>query len=218
MPDRVEDGIDPATASLLSRAREGDDDALHALIETHIDWLAERVHRRLGGLARRNADTGDIVHDVLVRILTSQTPLRFTGQEQFRTYLEQVIVNTLRSTAGRHKRACRDVAREQAGWTESLFAAEDSLPVASVTRPEERAARAEDSEWLLAALDLLEGHDQDLVWLRARDGLPFRDIANRLGLSEDAARMRFSRILRKLYRNLKQLRSGRLTAVLEGRA
>ena len=52
-----------------------------------------------------------------------------------------------------------------------------------------------------------------ILW-REYDGLPFAEVADRLGLAEDAARMRFARALPKLARKLKSLRTGELGSLL----
>ena len=49
--------------------------------------------------------------------------------------------------------------------------------------------------------------------MREWEGWSFADIAKEFGLSEDAARMRFQRILPKLARNVEKLRRDGLGAI-----
>ena len=53
-----------------------------------------------------------------------------------------------------------------------------------------------------------------VLWREYR-GESFQEVAKRLGLSEDAARMRFNRALPKLAKKLEHLRAGRVGAALE---
>jgi DNA-directed RNA polymerase specialized sigma24 family protein len=50
--------------------------------------------------------------------------------------------------------------------------------------------------------------------LRQWDGLSFGDVGERLGIAEDAARMRFQRALGRLARLVQRLRAGELQKVL----
>ena len=55
---------------------------------------------------------------------------------------------------------------------------------------------------LAAAVQALPSHHQLLVALRYMENLPTREIAARLGLSDDAVRQRLSRLTRRLTRQL----------------
>ena len=59
------------------------------------------------------------------------------------------------------------------------------------------------------ALELLEPEDRQVLLLRQWQELEFAAVGARMGLSEDAARMRFQRALPKLAKKLEALRSGR---------
>ena len=58
--------------------------------------------------------------------------------------------------------------------------------------------------------ELLEPEDRQVVMLRQWHEFEFAEIGQRMGLSEDAARMRFQRALPKLARKLEGLRRGEL--------
>jgi RNA polymerase sigma-70 factor, ECF subfamily len=68
----------------------------------------------------------------------------------------------------------------------------------SVTSPSEALARGELQERVRQALDVLRPTDREIIWMHHFDELPFRDVAIVLGISEDTARQRYVRALRRL--------------------
>ncbi len=48
------------------------------------------------------------------------------------------------------------------------------------------------------ALDLLKEADRKVLWMRHYDELSFRDVAQVLGITENAAAVRYTRALRRL--------------------
>lgn len=76
------------------------------------------------------------------------------------------------------------------------------------------AERGEWERWVRLGLELLDPDERELVLLREWDGLRFPEIGARLGVSEDAARMRFHRALAHLADRILRLRSGRVAEVV----
>ena len=66
------------------------------------------------------------------------------------------------------------------------------------------------ANWLDSKIKDKNCEDRDVIVLRQYDGLAFAEVAERVGLAENAARMRFQRALRRLARQVEQLRSGEL--------
>ena len=67
---------------------------------------------------------------------------------------------------------------------------------------------------LRLAIGLLEVDDREVVVLRQWDGLPFEEVGTRLGISADAARMRFQRALVEVAAKVALLRRGELGVLL----
>jgi RNA polymerase sigma-70 factor (ECF subfamily) len=82
------------------------------------------------------------------------------------------------------------------------------------TRPSAAADRNEKRAWIRLALELLDTADRDVVLLRQWDGLSFAEVGERLGIREDAARMRFERAVARLARLVARLRAGEIAQVL----
>ena len=103
----------------------------------------------------------------------------------------------------------RDVYKRQ----EQIPLASDSVLELDLRRrapstPGGSAARREEEAWLRLALELLEADDCDVIVLREWQGASFAAIGAKFGISENTARMRFSRALARLARQLEALRGG----------
>ncbi|HEX5051375.1 MAG TPA: sigma-70 family RNA polymerase sigma factor [Planctomycetota bacterium] len=204
---------DPAaTDVLLRRSHHGDRAALDALLAANLDWVCKRVHDRLGPLLRAKGETQDYVQDVVVDVLRSGPRFVTADQAQFRALLCRIVENVLSDRwHGLHAQR-RAVTRERPLPSDTVLGLD--APSAGTTRPGEAAARAEDAEWIHLAMELLPAADREILWLREWTGQTFPAIATGLGITEDAARMRYQRALPRLAERLELLRAGRLAEAL----
>ena len=74
-------------AALVARIREGDRDALEALIERHQGWIYNIVLR----MTYLPEDAEDATQEVLIKVLTKLSS--FEGRSRFRTWLYRIVVN-----------------------------------------------------------------------------------------------------------------------------
>jgi len=96
-----------------------------------------------------------------------------------------------------------------AGRLPTLKAFTQSVALADV-EPPDRASANERREWIRLALELLDASDRENLHLREWLGLTFEEIDRRLGVTPNAARMRFDRAVPKLARKAAALRAGGL--------
>ncbi len=206
---RVETG-ETETVELLRRWHGGDPAALNALVERDLDWIRERVRRRLGAELRAREETDDVVQDALLELLRYGPRFCLKSRSHFRSLLARIVENVLRGQSDRF-RAYKRSARRERPLDEAL-----SLdgPAAQGTTPSESAERAEWQALVRLGLELLGAEDSEVLLLRQWDGLAFPEVAVRLGISQDAARMRFARALARLSRVIEKLRAGRLEELL----
>ena len=95
----------------------------------------------------------------------------------------------------------------------------DCMPIAAGGAPAPGRGASQEpvaSELRALALELLEPDDRNVILWREYEDQPFAVIAERLGMAEDAARMRFARALPKLAKKLQGLRAGELGSLLDG--
>ncbi|MCR9243701.1 MAG: sigma-70 family RNA polymerase sigma factor [bacterium] len=204
---------DRDTRHWLGRWHEGDPRALDALLDGELPRIRAHIERRMGPRMRRFAETDDMLQDAIVDVLRCAPRFRLSDRQAFRALIARLVENAIRDRHAYHSAACRDVRRERAVPRDSVLDLDP--PQRGVTRPSAVAARNEDAAWVRLAIDLLAPDDREVLLLRHWHELPFRELAERLGIAENTARMRCQRALPKLMRAMEQLRSGALLEVLD---
>ena len=193
------------TVVLLRRWHEGDRQALARLVE-ELPWIRNCVHGRIGQLLRARGETNDYVQEAMLHVLRYGPRFVTDNRDAFRRLLSRIVENSLRDMADWHGAERRALRRERpvpSNWVLHL-----DRPDETVTRPSEHAERHEQEAWVALALELLKRDDRRVILLRQWEGLEFAEVGKRLGLAEDAARMRFQRALPRLARKLEELRGG----------
>ncbi len=169
-------------AALVGRARAGDAEALDALVRATYPDAYTLAYRLTGN----DDDARDVVQEAYLRAHRGLP--HFRGDALFTTWLYRITVNCA-STAVRKRRRTR---------TELL---PDDAPVVDrrVDRdPEWLATSAEDRANVSAALAALPTRLRQVIVLRDIYDLPHRAIADELGISEAAAKVRLHRARRRL--------------------
>ena len=194
------------TAELQRRWAAGDASALHELIRRELPWIRDRVHRRLGGRLRQHGNTDDFLHEAVIEILAYTPRFVVPDRVTFRRLVARIVENLLCERHEFYGRMRRDRARQVPLPDDSVLVLDPRRCTA--TSPSQHAERHEEEAWLRLALDLLPGDDRDIIVLREWGGHGFRAIGERVGISENAARMRFDRALRRLADRVAALRKG----------
>ncbi len=174
----------PAHEDRVQRARSAEREPGPPRIDDG-SWVRRRARRLLGPALRRLLDTDDLVQEARAVELKEGTPERFPNRRARRAWLGVVLRNLAAKAARRVDR--RDETRS--GW--SALAGREKSPSARLHTSEQRAA-------LRALLRRLDDRDRKVVTLRIVEGLPFREVAARLELSEAHARVIFSRAVARL--------------------
>ncbi len=201
------------TRELLLRWRNGDSAALEALLREHLPWIERLVRERLGAQLRQRHDTQDIVQAALIEVLRDGPRFVLSDSEHLRALLSRLVENVLRVHVRHAQAERRDVRREVAAPPGDTLVFLDRRP-ADMPTPSQAASADEARAWVRLALEMLDPEDRDVVLWREYQGQSFQEVAQRLSVSEDAARMRFNRALPKLAKKLEQLRAGHVTDAL----
>lgn len=201
------------TLILLNRFHAGDRGALQELVTRHLDFVRAQIHGRLGADFRGRMDTQDLVQDVLVDVLQDGPRFKLDDEEAFRKVLARIVENTIVDKHRYLRREVRDVRRERAAATDTILNLDPADR--SVTRPSQAAQTHEREAWVRLALEFLDPQDRQAIWLREFEEKSFREVGEALGVSEEAARKRFTRALPLLAQRVAELRDGRLRHVLD---
>lgn len=205
---------DGRTRVLLERWYDGDEAALAALIDRNIDWIRGRVQKRLGPLLQKKGSATDYVQDAMVELLRYGPRFVMSDEAQFRALVCKIIENVMRGRHDWFTAERRNVEKERPMG--SGTAVDLDAKGKTVTRPSVAFQRRESTELVRLGIGLLEDEDRDVLLRRQWDGASFAEIAEELGVSEDAARMRFNRALPKLAEKVELLMKGDFDTLLGG--
>jgi len=171
--------------TLVAAARKGDRGAFNKLVEsTYAD--AYTLAYRLTG---NDADACDVVQDAYVRAFKSIAAFR--GDAKFSTWLYRITANCASTHMSRRRRDRHEVLADD----------EVVVDTAASTNPEFSVDNSVLHGDLVAALEGLPKHMREVVVLRDVYDLTHDAIANELGISVTAAKVRLHRA-RKLLRNV----------------
>lgn len=205
-----EEGI---TLELLQRWNGGDQAALDELLERHLEWITDYVHGRIGERLRSRAETLDFVQASMLDFLRYGPKFQVRDESAFRGLFARIAENNIRDQDRYLGRAMRDADRESGNRSSASVLHLDARR--SVTRPSEHLAREESVAFVRVALELLDPQDREAIWLREFEELSFAEVGAKMGLAENAARMRFQRALPRLAAKVAQLRDRGVRAALD---
>ena len=177
------------TRHLFELARRGRSEDLDAFYERCARKLLPLIRLRLGRSLRREMESRDILQTVLCKSFQQidqvEDPSAVIG------WMARIADNEIRDQADYHQRQKRDAALR--------VPLDDAAAVpAPVRQALSLAIISEQSRALEAALDDMPEAQRDIIILRKLEELSFPEIGRRLGKSEDACRMAFSRAMAAL--------------------
>jgi RNA polymerase sigma-70 factor (ECF subfamily) len=177
-------------AERLARARAGDRDALGALFAPWRPLLRLQADQLLGAELSARLDPSDVVQDAFTQACATLAQFRGTTEGEWVNWLRAIVAGKA-ANAGRHhsadrRAAGREVAREPASCP-------DRVP-----GPDGQAVLREDDARLAAALATLPPDMNAVIVRRVFHREPFEVVARALGRSPGAARVLWTRALRRL--------------------
>ena len=192
-------GKDPeptrSTARLFQMAKEGDQEARSELFHRYLKRLEPWARGRLPAWARRNADTGDVVQQTLLKVLRNLDRLELAHSDGFRSYVSAALTSVLLDEI----RAALRTPIVEDGVTEREAS---GPPLLEILIGRELLTRYDE------ALSRMRLEHRTLVTLRLELGFTHKEIAEELGgLTPDAARMRTNRAILSLAQQMRTLRT-----------
>jgi RNA polymerase sigma-70 factor, ECF subfamily len=175
---------------LLQRARTGDTDAVERLCARYLPRLHRWARGRLPRGARTAVDTGDIVQEVLIKVVKRIPIIEPRDEGAFQGYLRQALSNRLKDEARKVKAA-------------PVPSPIDSAWPSFGPSPLEEAIGAEGVARYEAALSKLRVDDQRAIVARCEWGMSHQEVAQVLGKSTaNAARVAIHRALVRLAKEM----------------
>jgi RNA polymerase sigma-70 factor (ECF subfamily) len=194
-------------AELLRAARAGDQAAFGTLLRLYERYLALLARLRIGRELQGKADPADVVQETFLEAHRNFGAFRGETEPELLAWLRQILATRLADLVRRYVGAKgRDVRLEQrlAAELDESAGGLDNVLVASATSPSRQAVRREQSVRLADALDALPEHYREVIILRHLEGLPFAEVAGRMGRSEDSVQKLWLRALGLLRQSLRE--------------
>jgi RNA polymerase sigma-70 factor (ECF subfamily) len=163
--------------------------------EQHRERLLSVIYLRMGPDLRTRMDPEDVMQEVAIEAINSWRTLSDPANAGawLVTLARRKVARILRDQVGV---AARDPRREHAMISDLPVADRRSGPVTA-------ADRKDRLELLGQALDRLSEDYREVVLLTKIEGLPAREVGERMGRSENAVNLLLSRALKRLAEELK---------------
>lgn len=185
---------DETFAALLERARAGDARALDELLGGYREQLRRLAQARMGRRLGGRVDASDIVQETLLEAGRDIGTLRATGPREVLAWLRRILQHNVVSAARRHLQAEGRAVGAEAPLSGSLA---ERLALIR-TSPSQGLLRKEETARILAALEQMPPDQGEVVRLRYLEGCSLREIAARIGRTEQAVASLLKRGLRAL--------------------
>jgi RNA polymerase sigma factor (sigma-70 family) len=174
--DRTLDGV----RALVQAAQAGDREALARLFAVHEPMLLRWARRRLGRSLRTLDETRDVLHDAYQIALAKIASFQMEDNKSFARWLRGIIARVILKKAA-HPYLVRRTAVD-----------EDFQPPDLDLTPFTRLSLDELTTYRYRLLRMLPRLDRLIYRLRVR-GWSSSDIADRVGLTDRAVRLRFAK-------------------------
>jgi RNA polymerase sigma-70 factor (subfamily 1) len=197
--------------ALVSRAQEGDPEALNELFTRYYDTMVDLARRRLGPRLRAKEEADDLAQTTFREATRDFRQYEYRGEDSLLRWLVRILQNKIRDRAEFYTAGKRDMSRERpvedapGPKGEELPALEPPSDELSVTR---QVVREEEFAILREGLGNLSADHRKAITLVFFQGLTLRKAGEEMGgRSEDAVRM----LLRRAEARLRELTKKRLT-------
>ena len=184
--------MDSSLEELVTKAGQGDAEAIEELYKIYETRMVSLVHFRLGNTLHGLMDSVDLVQSVWKDILTGLDRFEYKGSESFYSWLKTCLVNKIQNKRRFHHAQKRD--------SHKSIALEDpnNVIVRNDPSPSQMVINNEELSVLIQALKKIPHPQSQILLLRMRDELSFEEIAESLGKSRESVKKSYNRYLKKL--------------------
>lgn len=176
-------------------------DELAEFVESKRLPLLAYIQRSIGPALRKKLEPDDVLQEVALTALGSLATFQVPGRDPFKLLCqmaEQRIIDAHRHHVAAQKRSAdREVSIDApVGQGEGVGFV--NLLIASMTSPSKAFSRGQKELRLQDAIASLPEEQREILQLRFVEGLPTKDIADRVGKTDGAIRVLLTRTLSKL--------------------
>ena len=198
----------PDPQQLLTEARATPDASLGQLLQVYGNYLRLLASAQLDAKLRARVSPSDVVQETFLEAHRDFPQFRGQTEREFLAWLRKILANNLARLVERHilaeKRAVqREVSLEGMGAAiERSTARLDAVLADGAASPSTSASRREYAVILADQLTDMRPEYRDVIVLRHLEGLPFKEVAEKMDRTEGAARMLWLRAINRLRQQL----------------
>jgi RNA polymerase sigma-70 factor (ECF subfamily) len=190
---------------LITQARTGSEPALGQLLESYNSYLTLLARVQIGRRVQGKVDAGDIVQETFLEAHRQFPNFRGGSEGELTAWLRRILAGQLALTLRRYlgtKGRDINLERQLGADLDHSTQAMDGGLIASQSTPSQHVARREQAVILADALGNLPEDYREVIVLRHLEALPFAQVAERMGRSEDSVQKLWVRALASLRRTL----------------
>lgn len=193
---------DSKVTEMLVHARTGSAESLGRLLQLYRNYLMALANQQLDQRLRQRLNPSDVVQDAMLAAHRDFADFRGQSTGEFAAWLRKILVHCIGHAVETHLKARkRDIRREAiakpgADASESGTSWLDFFTAADST-PSEIVCRGEAASTLIEQLSRLKPEYRDVIVLRNLQGLPFDEVARRMGRKPTGIRMLWLRAIEK---------------------
>jgi RNA polymerase sigma-70 factor (ECF subfamily) len=195
---------EPDPEQLLAEARLGKAECLGTLLELYRNYLHLLARMQLDLHLRARASASDVVQETFLDACRDFGQFRGRTEAELLAWLRQILVCNLARLVQQQLRTQKRDRRREVSLDQHLAALDRSSAALEAalrggqSSPSARAQRRERAALLANQLARLPADYRDVILLRNLEGLPFEEVARRLGRSAGAVRVLWVRALDQL--------------------
>jgi RNA polymerase sigma-70 factor, ECF subfamily len=189
---------------LLRQARAGVPECLGQLLEYYYNYLVLLVSTNIDHKLQARCSPSDVVQETCCEAHRDFSKFRGQSEAEFLAWLRQILVNNMAREIEKHLLAAkRDVRREVSlnGMNAALERSAARLESVLVDHGNSPSSRLNRHEHMVLLANLLAAMPVDyrqVLILRHCEGLPFKEVAERMQRSSGAVRILWLRAIEQL--------------------
>jgi RNA polymerase sigma-70 factor (ECF subfamily) len=199
--------------SKLDAARRGDEDAKGELLNRFRPYLNVIAQRLLDDRVQGRLDYADVVQATYLEASRDFTQFRGDTVESFLAWLRNILRNNVSTAHQEHlvtqkRSARREVSLRGTGSSDGSQGEFAHVLPAETSTPSQRVMKNEAAVVLAACMDQLPETQREAIRMRYLEGMPLKEISERMGKSEMAVAGLLKRGLNGLRDELKAIQTG----------
>ena len=181
------ESLDQSISCWLPEAKNGCSEAQSALLEQLRSYCLLMAKSNLDPATRARVNPSDIVQETFAKVATSFGDFRGASAVEFRGWVKTILENQIKEQQRKQRQQKRDVRREAKLDFNDESRNLGMEPIAGSLTPQSQALAKEELAQLRNHLSNLSDEHRQVIQLRSLERKSFKDVAEMMNRSPDAA-------------------------------